>query len=372
MNHSYKRWACALLALVLMALLSCAALVWAVDPCLYFRIPADGKAVFFNERYQNAGLARNLPADTVLLGTSMVANYRASHVAEVFGGTAVKLTVPDGYLGEFDAVLGQAFSRHTPKRVLFGLDINILTRDEGGVTGALPDYLYDENPMNDVKYLLNRDALYYSAYTLLEKARGAAQILDDAYTWDAGTWWNHMTALENYERPDTAGETLPETAYLANVEGHVNTILSWAQTHPSTEFDVFFPPYSILYWDKTARLGETDAVFSALDAAVKALLAGNSAHNLRVFFLPAATEITGNLDYYCDYIHHSGDAADKALHLLQAGDFEVTGVEAWTEMLHNWRQFVVHYDYDQLWTDAYWWKWNIDHGAPIVWKSENE
>lgn len=367
MKDSYGRWACALLALVLAILLGCGTLVWAVDPCLYFRPPADGKAVFFNERYQNAGLARNLPADTVLLGTSMVANYRASHVAEVFGGTAVKLTIPDGYLSEFDAVLGKEFASRTPRRVLFGLDINILTRDESGLTGALPDYLYDENPLNDVKYLLNRDALYYSVYTLLEK--GKTQPLDEAYTWDADTWWNHMTALENYQRPEIAETPVEATAYLANAEKNAEVILRWAQAHPTTEFEIFFPPYSILYWDKIARLGETDAVFAAVDAAVQALLAGNSAGNLRIFFLPAATEITGDLDRYCDYIHHSGAAADEALQLLQEGAWEVTGRELWREMLHNWQEYVVHYDYDQLWTDAYWWKWNIDHGAPIVWKS---
>ena len=53
-----------------------------------------------------AGLAKNVEADTVLVGTSMAANYRASQIEEAFGTSAVRLTIPDGYYSEFDQVLG--------------------------------------------------------------------------------------------------------------------------------------------------------------------------------------------------------------------------------------------------------------------------
>ena len=38
------------------------------------------------------------------------------------------------------------------------------------------------------------------------------------------------------------------------------------------EFDFYFSPYSILYWDKIGRMGETDAVFAALELACETLL----------------------------------------------------------------------------------------------------
>ena len=76
MMTAYRRWACGLLAGVLVLLIAAGAVVWAADPCFYLRLPEGGKAVAFNERYQNAGLLRQAQADTVVLGTSMVANYR--------------------------------------------------------------------------------------------------------------------------------------------------------------------------------------------------------------------------------------------------------------------------------------------------------
>lgn len=64
------------------------------------------------------------------------------------------------------------FASHPPERVIFGLDANILVRDESGLTGALPEYLYNTNPLDDVRYFLNRDTLNYSVYTLMTLGRG--------------------------------------------------------------------------------------------------------------------------------------------------------------------------------------------------------
>lgn len=178
------------------------------DPCFYYRLPQEGGA-FFNERYQAAGMIRNVRADTVLLGTSMAANYRASWIGETFGGTGLRITIPDGYLSEFDQAVELLFRTQDPQRVIFGLDLNILVRDESGLTGAMPDYLYNKNPVDDVRYLLNKDTLYYSLYTIMTELWGTEQSLDEGFTWGEGIWWNHLTALDNYERPEPAGETLP-------------------------------------------------------------------------------------------------------------------------------------------------------------------
>ena len=364
MNNQFRRWACGLLALVCVLLAACGAFVWAVDPCFYYRLPADGTGVFFNERYQNAGLARNTPADTVLLGTSMVANYRPGQVAEAFGGTAVKLTMPDGYVSEFTTVVEAALRWQTPRRVVFGLDVNILTRDESGVTGALPEYLYNANPLDDVKYLLNRDTLYYSVYTLLQRSRGQTQPLEQAFTWEEDLWWNHMTALANYERPEIAETPLAADAYGANTDANLTQIEGWLTAHPDTEFDIFLSPYSLLYWDKTLRLGECEAVFAALEEACRRLTAYD---NCRLYGLLMDRDIVENLDYYADYIHHSDEAAAVALQKIAAGESLLTE-ENWAETLANWREFVVNYPYDQYWTDAFWWQWDIAHGAPVVWQ----
>ena len=167
MNKIYERWARRFLAVLLAALALCGGIVYAVDPCLYYRMPEDRLPAFFNERYQAAGMAKNVPADTVLLGTSMAANYRAAWIEEFYGGAGLRITIPDGYFSEFDQVVDLLFRENPPERVLFALDLNALIRDGGGVTDAMPEYLYNRNPLDDVKYLLNKDSLYYSLYALI-------------------------------------------------------------------------------------------------------------------------------------------------------------------------------------------------------------
>ena len=217
MKTSLRRWSCGFLAALLLLLAAAAAAVYFSDPCFYYRLPPEGEGICFSERCQMAGLIRNVPADTVVMGTSMAANYRKSHIEEVFGGTGLRVTIPDGYLSEFDQAMGLLFREQSPERILFGLDLNILIRDESGRTASMPGYLYDADPLNDLQYLLNKDMLYYSVYAPLARGWGEGRTLDEGFTWDEGIWWNHMTAMENYHRPEIAAETLPPDAFRENV-----------------------------------------------------------------------------------------------------------------------------------------------------------
>ncbi|MBP3485596.1 MAG: hypothetical protein J6J81_02050, partial [Oscillospiraceae bacterium] len=240
MKRAYRRWACGVLAAIVVLLAVCGATVYLVDPCLYYRMPTRYQPVFFSERYQAAGLARNVEADTVLMGTSMAANYRAGQIGETFGGMAVRITIPDGYFSEFDKVMNVLFKARTPQRVVFGLDLNILVRDGSGVTAAMPDYLYNDNPLDDVKYLLNKDTLYYSVYVLMANQWGQGETLDEGFTWDKdGIWWNHATALGGYTRPEPAAEPLPGDAFLANTAANLKVVCRWVEQHPDTEFRFF-------------------------------------------------------------------------------------------------------------------------------------
>lgn len=357
MKQAYRRWACGLLALWLALLTLCAAVVYMVDPCMYYRMPEARENVFFSERYQSAGLAKNVQADTVVVGTSMAANYRASQIEEIFGGAGVRITIPDGYFSEFDKVMGVLFRYQSPERVIVALDMNTLVRDESGLTSSMPEYLYNRNPLDDVKYLLNKDTLYYSAYVLMADEWGEAQPLDEGFTMGKGIWWNHATALDNYTRPEIAQSTLPADAYLEDLEKNLAVIARWVTEHPDTEFDLFLSPYSVLYWDKNGRLGQTEAVFAALERVCEKLTAYE---NVKLYGFLMDAEIVDNLDYYCDYIHHSKESCGVVLQKIAADEGRLTA-ENYQETIANWRDFVVDYDYEKFWDTDFWLAWNQAH-----------
>lgn len=113
-QRAYQKWTRGLLLGLVLVLTACAAVVYRVDPCFYYRMPTDREPVFFSERYQTAGIVRNNPADVVLLGSSMTANCYGSQLETVFGGTGLRLTIPDGYFSEFDQVMGLLMRTHRP------------------------------------------------------------------------------------------------------------------------------------------------------------------------------------------------------------------------------------------------------------------
>ena len=358
-QRAYQKWTRGLLLGLVLVLTACAAVVYRVDPCFYYRMPTDREPVFFSERYQTAGIVRNNPADVVLLGSSMTANCYGSQLETVFGGTGLRLTIPDGYFSEFDQVMGLLMRTHPPKRVLFAMDTNIFTRSPDGVTGAMPDYLYDSSTINDVKYLLNKDVLYYSLYALMAQRWDEGETLDKGFSWMDTVWWNHMTALEEYTRPDIAPEPMPRDGLLADAAKNLAVAASWAERYPEVEFDFYFSPYSILYWDKIGRMGETDAVFAALELACETLL---PYENVTLHGLLFDRDIIEHLDYYCDYVHHSDEAGALALEKIHSGTDRLTE-KNYRETLANWHDFVVNYDYDKFWDDYYWYQFHTPAGA---------
>jgi len=363
MNKTYQRWAQGFLAALLALLAVCAGVVYAVDPCLYYRMPQDRLPVFFNERYQAAGMVKNVPADTVLLGSSMAANYRSSWIGEFYHCSGLRVTIPDGYFSEYGQVMDLLFRENAPERVLFALDLNALIRDSGGVTDAMPDYFYNRSSLDDVKYLLNKDSLYYSLYALMTSRRGGGQTLDEGFTWDKTSAWGKYETLRTYERPEISAEQTPEDAYVQFTEENLSVMEGWFLAHPDTKFEVFLSPYSILSWDRAIRRGDLDARLKALELACKTLTGFS---NVRLHAPLFAKDMVTELDNYCDYVHHSGEAGKWVLgnvcgekFLLRAGDVE--------KALADWRDFVVNYDYDSLWDQEFWDQWYAEHDAPPDW-----
>lgn len=341
---SMKRFTLTVLAAAVAVLGALAALVVVVDPFFQFRLPEDG-AVFENERYENPGMIRRLDYDTVIMGTSLVCNYRASWFDELTGGKTIKIAYQDGYLSDFDTALDLAYRTHPEiKAVYFGLDANILIRSDAQRTADLPGWLYDENPLNNVEYFLNKDVYMSCLNVLWQRRAGNVVALDDAYVWDGSYLFSVWQAISTYVRPEVRAAQLPRDAYQAAVEENLAVVTGWAEEHPGTEFTVFFSPYSILYWDKTIREGGLDAVLAALEQGVEALLEYD---NIKVHFFMGREQIITDLSNYTDHIHCSG-AVDRQLAEWMMGEAFLLTPENYRHYLDHLEEVVRGYDYDGM------------------------
>lgn len=345
MEKPYRRWVLGLVAAAALALGLCAGFVRLADPFFHYRNPDPEAEVWFDQRYQTAGLLRSQDYETILMGTSLAANYRPLWFDVFYDTRTVKATFPNGGFHEFTQALDYAAATHDVKRVIFGLDPNILCRGPEEAPDELPAYLYDTNPWNDGPYLLNKDVLIRSLYVLKEKAAGETQALQDAFLWDGEIFFSRELALAGYQRPKPTGETLPADAFLKVCQENLEVVEGWLREYPDTEFVFYYSPYSILFWDKMQRLGETDAMFEMLKYATGELLRYD---NAEVQCFLTDTDIITDLDNYADHIHVAGRITYRMAQAMPEGTYRLTA-ENYESKLDALREFVVNYDYESIW-----------------------
>ena len=341
-----KRFFAAVLAAVLLILGGAAAFVAWVDPLHANRKMEEGDtALFVNQRYEMPGLIRNQDYSAVVMGTSLVANFRASWFTEGLGQQTQKITFPDGWISEFDTALNLAYATHPElNRVFFCLDPNILVRSDSERTVELPQYLYNQNPLDDVEFYLNADSMILALQTLKAKWNGEGTDLDSAYIWDGTVGFTKAQALASYPRPEVSDTTLPEDHYKAVCDENLAVVTSWIEEHPDTQFTIWFPPYSMLYWDKMTREGREEAMLWAVEYAVEKLL---PYENVSVHcFLINYTTIC-DLYLYTDHIHCSAEVTKFMAQEMLAGRWHFTE-ENYQLRLDELRQFVANYDYEAM------------------------
>lgn len=320
-------------------------LMSSVDPFFVLRGVDKGEtARFNNQRYQMAGLIRHQEYTNLVAGTSLVANYRASWFTNRLEMETLKVTIPDGWISEFDTALKLAFRTHPDlEQVWFCLDPNILIRPESQRTVDLPRYLYNQNPLDDVEYFLNADTYQEAMRSWLRRDTEEMVPLDEAYVWDGAYTFSRASALAGYPRPEVSETVLPSDAYLGVAEENLNVVLGWVEQHPGVHFELWFPPYSILYWDKTTREGTADAVITAVEYAASRLLEYDNV-TLHSFLY---TDVATDLNNYTDHIHCSGSVTAWMAQHMMSGYFLLTP-ERYMEDLEGLREFIHSYDYEAI------------------------
>ena len=338
-----KRFFAVVLVAAAVVLGVAAAFVAWTDPLMRGGL-ADGEtALFINQRYEEPGLIRSQDYSAVVMGTSLVANYRASWFTEGLGEKTLKITFPDGWISEFDTALDLAFSTHPDlDKVFFGLDPNILVRSDSERTVELPKYLYNNNPLDDVEFYLNADSVVLAAKTLAARANGTGTDLDSAYLLQAE--FSKKNAIFGYPRPEVSDTVLPEDAFRAACDENLAVVKSWLEEHPDTEFTIWFPPYSILYWDKMTREGRADAIIWAVEYATEQLLQYDNV-KVHCFLIDYNTILT--LAQYADHVHASTVVTERMTPYLLEGKFRFTE-ENYQLRLDELREFVANYDYDKV------------------------
>jgi hypothetical protein len=327
-------------------MLAAVALNFVVDPLQLFRPARFYHPMYSTDsRMQNAGLIRSQDFDTVFMGTSLAIHFKQSDIDRLLGVRSLKLAMTGSTSHEQSFVLAAALERH-PKRVIWQMD-DWIFQDAADVDQDmyLPADLYRRDLKGIAGYLFSgamaRESLWMLARSTkpLEKtvARLTSGILvkfpipsvDEVNVlrpdYDVSAAYNArkaIAAFTNITAPARSAYLASGYNYAAMVRNFERDAISLIANHPDVQFEIYFPPYSILQWVamRDASPATLKIIYDFTDYAAKRLAVFG---NVSLCDFREAKEITYDLSNYADVIHHSPTVDLKVLSMLAEGKYLV-------------------------------------------------
>lgn len=342
-----KKWSLLLICALLFTLVIFASAMYILDPVLGYGTECGLTPYYeYSMIYTNPGIARHYRYDTVLVGTSMVQNTDVDICEELLDCDMVRLPYSGGTSYDMKTILNLCFeSGNDIKTVYWELDQFQLDASSSEHRYPVPEYLYNHDWTDDISYLLNLDIMYhYGMNNILGSLRGQTSPAERRGITLGGDFSRNAT-LASYNRPAQSNTFRSfEGDMKTKVEGNLDNVVSLIEAHPDTEFVFFFPPFSILYWDRELRSGTFDATMDATEYAISVLL---SYDNVRLYFYQAEEEIISDLDHYKDYSHY-GNWINNMITEWIAEDYGRVTPDNYQEIILDMRNMVHNYDYDSI------------------------
>lgn len=322
-----KNWNLLVLCGTAFFLVAIAIITIIIDPFLHYHGPLLGlQYPLNNERYQNDGISRNFEYDALITGTSMTQNFKPSEMDALFDCKTIKLSYSGASYKEINDGVVRAISYNPDlKYVVRSLDAHFLNYDANqNEYHNYPEYLYDNNPFNDVYYLFNKDVVPKTIAVINYTRAGNLTPTFDAYS-----NWNHYKAfgetavLQTVVIPEASAEALVLTDddYARIQENLQKNVIDTALKHPEIDFYVFYPPYSIYFYKSFLDANQWDAQVEKERYATKLLL---SAENIHIFGFATNTELCTDLDNYTDTLHYGEWVNSYILECMHSGEYQLT------------------------------------------------
>lgn len=329
-----------------------------IDPYFHYHLPivSKGYSLDHQERFINDGIIRNFEYNAIITGTSVTENFKTSECDDLFDVESVKVSFAGGYYKEINDALVRAFERHDGiVMVIRSLDYSgdYLVGDKDGMNSELnnastyPLYLYDDNLLNDVSYFWNKSTLIDSLVVIKGILTGSGEISFDQYAnWNDRYHFGKEAVLDSFTRGGEIADSVPlsETEKRMVVENIRQNVTDLAEQHPETTFYLFFPPYSICYWDCAYREGKLESTLEAERIAIEELLQYD---NIKLFSFVNQFEWVCELDNYKDRVHYGEWINSEILECISRGEGQLK-TNNYEEYLKEIAVFYQSYDYEQI------------------------
>lgn len=348
-----KVWLTGWLIIVLSALCVIGYQVYSVDPYFHYHKPEVDKYFYplDNPRSQNDGISRNFEYDAIVTGTSMTENIRTTEVDELFGVNSIKVPYSGGSFKEVNDNIERALSTNSNiTTIIRCLDLSKILTEPDAMRfdlGEYPTYLYDDNPFNDVEYLLNRDVLFGRVYKMISE-RNTEGFYPGITSFDNYTRWQESHTFgfnsvcpNNLEVKETQQIHLTDEERVMIKENVTQNVVAVADRYPDVEFYYFYSPYSVATWNVW---NTRDSLYKQLESEAYATELILQHDNIHLFSINTRIDIISDLNNYKDGTHFGGWVNSLILHWMHDGQYQLTR-ENYKEYLQQEYDIYTTFDY---------------------------
>ncbi|WP_227394422.1 hypothetical protein [Jeotgalibacillus aurantiacus] len=292
--------------------------------------------------------------ETLITATSMGRNFRESYVDEVLKTNTLNGSLASSYAKEQSMVTQFALQeQENVEQVIWELNYYSFAEDPDKVLDSatpFPTYMYDENKINDIRYLFNSYNVQLTQDNLEANLNGSeirrdveplykfGQVAPEETTDRIERWLGAAEPLE--ELPENQTKEMMIKSFKENVV----TVL---EENPDTTFTFFYAPYPVYNHYRfyqihpeylKERLAFKEEVFEIL----------SEYDNAELYDFQDDREITFDIgNYMGDAVHYYEFVNEHIIDTI-ANEEPVTSKDEYAAKLQNLRQQILEFDIAQL------------------------
>lgn len=277
-------------------------------------------------RYQNIGISKNNHYDVIIAGTSLSENFKTSLLNNIFDAKSIKIPMSGASAKEQSILVANSIKKQT-KKIIW--DIHYTSyhgkSDRMHKSHLFPLYLYDNSMLNDIKLYASFDTFKLSLKYILFKDKYFTNNLDELYNWykkDKNKFSkNNVTKYIESLKIRINNVKYNEDYSFNNLKSNFNiNILPIIKENPNVEFNFFFPPYTIYYFQSFYKSNKLNDIINFKEYFI---LQSQIYENIRIHDFSIDYKSIENLDNYKDTHHFSQDISDKILKDIRNDKFLV-------------------------------------------------
>ncbi|MDD3910441.1 MAG: peptidoglycan-binding domain-containing protein [Proteiniphilum sp.] len=333
-----KKWVTFVLGATSVCLLVLIMINIIVDPFMQYHSPLSKMKPYYKYTQEYAmywliGRVKNTPTEAVIVGSSLSNFISSDKLGEQSGLRVVSLSKSAGRPNIYTLFLEESLKRNRLQTIYYELNFPHLHME---YEGDIPLYLYNSNPIDDVKYVLNKDVAKMSAYILIswlgdqfqpgnETKRDkipAKTVFEVDRSQSTSRYSTLAVARSLYVRHGEVADKSSVIDYRTKAKNNIEqNIIPFLKENPEIKFVFIVPCISILNTYDLVCEGTVDDYCAIHKDIMLTILKYD---NAEIHMFSDMEGFVNNLDNYKDRIHYAPAGGDLICNGLQTGAYRVT------------------------------------------------